>query len=144
MQTNVVGQHHVAVRAVAKQSNDGRVLPLGDLHAARPQYATFRWLAQLSANIVDFIDTDDVMTQFHWVTTPEGTDSGFVFGTELPKLVVNEVYLEYDNDRNGPIEDGSRPADAGCRESIYHERMGGIAQSAAARHGPQCRRQLQR
>ena len=32
VQTNVVGQHHVAVRAVAKQSNDCRMLPLGNLH----------------------------------------------------------------------------------------------------------------
>ena len=30
------------------------------------------------------------------------TDTGWVFGTELPKLTLNEVYLEYDNDPADP------------------------------------------
>jgi hypothetical protein len=78
--------------------NPGAAMP-----AATPaQYATLRFLAQLSANIVDYIDTDDVMTVFQWAPTPVPPDTGYVFGTELPKLVVNEVYLEYDNDPGDP------------------------------------------
>ncbi len=43
------------------------------------------------------------MTAFQWTTTPNpAPDNGYVFGTELPKLVVNEVYLEYDNDSTDP------------------------------------------
>ena len=37
-------------------------------------------------------------------TSPDGDGTGYVFGTELPKLVVNEVYLEYDNDFKDPNE----------------------------------------
>ncbi len=70
--------------------------------ATQPQYNSLRWLAQLSANIVDYIDTDDVMTGFQWTMTPQAPDTGWVFGTELPKLTLNEVYLEYDNDPADP------------------------------------------
>ena len=70
--------------------------------------------------MVDYIDNDNYMTPFHWTAnSPNGnyqpaaaftgavagfepTGNGYVFGTELPKLVVNEVYLEYDNDQTDP------------------------------------------
>ncbi len=43
------------------------------------------------------------MTEFNWTSAPQAPDTtGIVFGTELPKLVVNEVYLEYDNDPSDP------------------------------------------
>src|SRR5262249_53759914 len=53
----------------------------------------YRWLAQLAANIVDFIDPDDISTPFNFY--PAGTSAappappGFwVFGTELPHVVL--------------------------------------------------------
>ena len=54
-----------------------------------------RWLAQLAANIVDFIDADDFNTVFNWYT---GDPKDVVFGVELPRVVINEVYSMAQND----------------------------------------------
>ncbi|HEY7309081.1 MAG TPA: hypothetical protein VH643_06890, partial [Gemmataceae bacterium] len=83
-----------------------------------------RWLAQLAVNIVDFIDEDDISTPFNFYNTADGlaaanigatqggddnsvnmvaaTQTGanpnyWVFGTELPKVVLNEVLAEATN-----------------------------------------------
>jgi hypothetical protein len=81
---------------------------------ARPSDADLaprRWLAQLAANIVDFIDEDEISTPFHFYTMQDAGDPRFdagafsagnpelprywVFGTELPRVVLNEVLAEY-------------------------------------------------
>ena len=59
-----------------------------------------RYLAQLAANMVDYIDIDDVMTKFIWKYDLGGNPAldEYVFGVELPKVVINEVYSEIRND----------------------------------------------
>ncbi|MGL6094247.1 MAG: hypothetical protein ACRC7O_00410, partial [Fimbriiglobus sp.] len=86
--------------------------------------------AQLAANIVDHIDADDIGTPFIWspffvapamnpyavtatyfdptspTPTPFAKDevpNHVVFGTELPRLVVNEAYAAVVNGRNDPF-----------------------------------------
>jgi hypothetical protein len=76
--------------------------------AAQSSYNTARWLAQLAVNIVDYIDDDDVSTPFNWNPTyvndlilgaqyQNAVTLGWVFGTEVPRLTINEVYGEVDN-----------------------------------------------
>jgi hypothetical protein len=80
------------------------------------ELAPRRWLAQLAANIVDFIDEDEISTPFNFYNTVDGLNAAnvgdlnlnpntktadpelpkyWVFGTELPKVVINEVLAEY-------------------------------------------------
>jgi hypothetical protein len=73
-------------------------------------YESYRYLAQLAVNIVDYIDDDDVMTVFMWM---QRTDllaavqrNRFVFGTEMPRMVINEVYAQMENDPNDPTIPG--------------------------------------
>jgi hypothetical protein len=62
-----------------------------------------RWLAQLAVNMVDFIDSDDYVTPFNWggdpliwTTSASPPYPGeWVFGTELPRVVLNEAFVEY-------------------------------------------------
>jgi hypothetical protein len=66
-----------------------------------PEYQALRWLAQLSVNVVDYIDEDDYSTPFRWdpLNTTPG-DFGWVFGVELPRLTLNEAYAQLDNDNS--------------------------------------------
>ncbi|MBY0523188.1 MAG: hypothetical protein K2R98_07305 [Gemmataceae bacterium] len=52
------------------------------------QVDALRWLAQLAVNIVDYVDRDDFSTPFNW------SGKEWVFGTELPRLLLNEVYAD--------------------------------------------------
>jgi hypothetical protein len=64
-----------------------------------------RWLAQLAVNMVDYIDHDGytpqsgpeqllepVITAFDW-----SGNGDYVYGTELPRVLINEVYAEMQN-----------------------------------------------
>lgn len=64
--------------------------------AGSGEYNALRWLAQLAVNIVDYIDVDDYNTAFTWF----GTE--VVFGTELPRIVLNEAYVQLDNLKTDP------------------------------------------
>jgi hypothetical protein len=74
------------------------------------EYKALRYLAQIAVNIVDYIDYDDYITPFNWdpsnTNAPPGSPtapSGWVFGTEMPRLLINEFYASCDND---PTETG--------------------------------------
>ncbi len=80
-------------------------MPVGVAYALPPapgykhsaEFQAIRYLAQLAVNIVDYIDTDDISTPF---CIPETGQLEWVFGFELPRLVINEVHAQYDNDKN--------------------------------------------
>lgn len=65
---------------------------------SRPQFEALRYLAQLAVNIVDYIDADDVITSFNMFGVGSTQAWGWVFGTEMPRLVINEVYAQVQND----------------------------------------------
>ncbi len=68
------------------------IVAAGKYDPSTPEYQAMRWLAQLAVNIVDFIDADDYSTPFNWY------GSEWLFGTEVPRLVINEYYAQWDND----------------------------------------------
>jgi hypothetical protein len=97
------------------------VAPVSPLNLGTPtdnDLAPRRWLAQLAVNIVDYIDDDDISTPFNFYTAADangaqnynvgalslGTNGQdpelpryWVFGTELPKVVLSEVLAEAQN-----------------------------------------------
>jgi hypothetical protein len=109
-----------AVTGVYNPDNYPNVMPSPD----GKDMQALRYLAQLAVNIVDFIDDDDIITPFPWtgtsmiangggaaIPTHNGVGIGsdafqlayqndFVFGTELPKLVINEAYTQFSNRGN--------------------------------------------
>jgi hypothetical protein len=67
--------------------------------ATSPEFNGLRWLAQLAVNIVDYIDSDNYITPFNWFTEPVAPNTKhWVYGTELPGLVLNEFYIEMTDD----------------------------------------------
>jgi hypothetical protein len=63
------------------------------------EYKAARWLAQLAVNIVDYIDEDNNITPFNWYPAAKPAADGWVFGTEQPALVLNEVYAQQEPGR---------------------------------------------
>jgi hypothetical protein len=63
-----------------------------------------RYIAQLAVNMVDYIDNDDYPT---WFSIPQATapidSTKIVWGTELPRLLINEVYSEAVNSDGDPL-----------------------------------------
>jgi hypothetical protein len=121
----VADQFQAALRDRQKLADDiyRRLLAVtGVAPPARPAAPTDaelmprRWLAQLAVNIVDFIDEDDVSTPFNFYTAMDAGQSTFdigaltsgdaelprywVFGVELPHVLVNEVLAEYQEPAN--------------------------------------------
>lgn len=88
------------VTGVAKMGSPKDLVdfPLGSLILADPEVIKVnRWLAQLAVNIVDFIDNDDFNTQFQWDVTTPARSKEFLFGIEMPRLVINEVFVQARN-----------------------------------------------
>src|SRR5262249_12723249 len=82
--------------------NNTAAMPVGQLGAPNadnqnggPVFEAYRYLAQLAVNLVDYIDNDDVITTFRWLTRNDVSNqlgiARYVFGTEMPRLVLNEV-----------------------------------------------------
>jgi hypothetical protein len=78
----------------------GSINPLAPVLATDiPEYNAQRWLAQVAVNMVDHIDHDDYSTPFNWnPSLVADIRNGWVFGHELPKAVLNEVMVRYEND----------------------------------------------
>ena len=82
--------NHLALATGILTPNDAGFPSLAQL--PDPGYNASKWLAQLAANIVDYIDSDEVMTVFRW---NQNTDA--VFGVELARLALNELFVQVEN-----------------------------------------------
>ena len=95
-----------------------------------PAFNALRYLAQLAVNVVDFIDNDDYITAFVW-NPLDSTDplnvanfksanlpNCVVFGTELPRLVLNEALVRVENGSAvqglARLRSGARRSSAAC------------------------------
>src|SRR5262249_21710756 len=103
-------------------------VPRSGLVPAKPtpeELQVRRWLAQLAVNLVDYIDEDDISTPFNFYTPSDAAyatdfnlgelDGGspelpkyWVFGTELPHVVLSEALAEYQDP--APPPPGMPPA----------------------------------
>jgi hypothetical protein len=82
----------------------GVAAPLDPARPTDDELVPRRWLAQLAVNVVDFLDEDEVSTPFNFYTAGDAGALSlgnpelpryWVFGTELPRVVLNEVLTEY-------------------------------------------------
>jgi len=127
----------------AANINDPTVTP-GAPTFNQAAFDALRWLAQLAVNIVDFTSFPgvnhtnpapvDVMTMFNWNPTLQQTmqqskaqpssiiQQCWVFGTVLPRLVVNEAYIELDNTQADVMNKNQMPTsyDINCWVELYN------------------------
>jgi hypothetical protein len=101
-----------------------------------PQFNALRYLAQLSVNMVDYIDEDNYQTTWPWYNV--GGNSDVVVGTELPNLLINEVYVQLDNNSNdqgvkNPVP-AMRQATSPANVSVWVELFNPQLNSATANH----------
>jgi len=97
--------YEALVRVTAAQDPNFPSAPATAKDPTTPGHKAARWLAQLAVNIVDYVDEDDYPTPFQWDrTVVDPTDkNAWVFGTELPRLLLNEIYAQYDNEATTPV-----------------------------------------
>src|SRR5262249_29760304 len=89
--------YNALVRVTGAQ--DPNQLPVAAVVPGSADYVAARWLAQLAVNIVDYIDEDNNITPFNWYPAAKPAADGWVFGTEQPALVLNEVYAQQEPGR---------------------------------------------
>jgi hypothetical protein len=87
------------LRAVTGASDDTYLnsIPPANL-VTSVEFRAVRWLAQLAVNLVDYIDRDDYITPFNWFTQQAGNTKHWVYGTEMPRVLLNEAYVQYESD----------------------------------------------
>jgi len=88
-----------------------------------PRYLATKWIAQLAANMVDYIDNDDVMTVFPW---NNGQFADAVFGVELARLTLNELYVQVEND---PADNGQNKSKKEFKAKVYVELLNPLLQN---------------
>jgi hypothetical protein len=96
------------------------------------RYNTLRALAQIAVNIVDARDYDDYNTPFNWggyilnlfpnFIPDTQLPNEWVFGTELPRVVVNEVYTQFDP----PPDPGTDPTDVNVWIELFNPLKGSL------------------
>ena len=71
---------------------------------------TNKWFAQLAVNIVDYIDNDDFSTAWQY----DGVN--WVFGVEMPRLVINEVYVQVKNNKMDDFKVANQPTKSRAKD----------------------------
>ncbi len=144
------GQYAAAEAAIVTAADQGRTLlatkVLEGLCAATgtpdmrafvnptdPQYRAWVWLAQVAVNIVDFVDPDDVMTTLDLSPSGMPGTGRKVYGTELPKVVINEIYAQIDNGSAGDFgKTGINPISNDFNVSLFLELLNPLNSSDPA------------
>jgi hypothetical protein len=88
-----------------------------------PRYLATKWIAQLAANMVDYIDNDDVLTVFPW---NNGQFADAVLGVELARLTLNELYVQVEND---PADNGQNKSKKEFKAKVYVELLNPLLQN---------------